>query len=99
MKNKLSKQKFGIWGNTDKDTFWSLLDPIIEWSKDNSLDAQITTRIKDFLPDDFSHDLNVIQSADDFDNLDFLIALGVMAPYFLLQELWAKEIHLYLGSI
>ena len=55
---------------------WSLLDPIIEWSKDNSLDAQITTRIKDFLPDDFSHDLNVIQSADDFDNLDFLIALG-----------------------
>lgn len=76
MKNKLSKQKFGIWGNTDKDTFWSLLDPIIEWSKDNSLDAQITTRIKDFLPDDFSHDLNVIQSADDFDSLDFLIALG-----------------------
>ena len=76
MNNNLIKRQFGIWGNTEKDTFWSLLEPILEWSKKNSLDASITTRIKDSLPTDFKHSPNIIQSADDFKNLDFLIALG-----------------------
>ena len=77
MNNNLIKRQFGIWGNTEKDTFWSLLEPILEWSKKNSLDASITTRIKDSLPTDFKHSPNIIQSADDFKNLDFLIALGL----------------------
>ena len=37
--------KFGIWGNTDKEKFWSLLGPILSWSEKNSLDPFITTRI------------------------------------------------------
>jgi NAD+ kinase len=68
--------KFGIWGNTDKEKFWSLLDPILSWSEKNSLDPYITTRIYDKLPPNFSFSPKVIKSADEFNKLDFLIALG-----------------------
>ena len=29
---------FGVWGNIEKDNFWSILPEIIEWSKNNNLE-------------------------------------------------------------
>ena len=37
---------FGIWGNTDKKSFWTLLPDLFLWAKKNNLEAHITTRIK-----------------------------------------------------
>ena len=69
-------KRFGIWGNTDKEVFWDLLGPMLKWSKQKSIEAYITTRIEDNLPKNFSFSPKIIESADDFHKLDFLIALG-----------------------
>ena len=76
MKLKLKQKKFGIWGNTDKEKFWDLLNPILSWGNENSLDPHITTRIYNKSPQKLSFSPKVIKSADEFENLDFLIALG-----------------------
>ena len=76
MNPKSNTKHFGIWGNTDKEKFWNLLNPILEWSKKNSLVPYVTTRIADNLPNEFSFSPKIIKTADDFDKLDFLIALG-----------------------
>ena len=76
MSTRSPLKKFGIWGNTDKEKFWDLLEPILDWSKKNSLEAFITTRINDNLHKKFPHEPNIIESAEDFNQLDFLIALG-----------------------
>ena len=76
MKSKSKLKKFGIWGNTDKEKFWDLLNPILNWGDENSLESFITTRIHDKLPGQFSFSPKIIKSADDFNKLDFLIALG-----------------------
>ena len=54
MKSKSKLKKFGIWGNTDKEKFWDLLNPILNWGDENSLESFITTRIHDKLPGQFS---------------------------------------------
>ena len=69
-------KRFGIWGNTDKKVFWDLLVPMLDWSKQKSIEAYITKRIEDSLPNNFSYSPKIIKSADDFNKLDFLIALG-----------------------
>jgi len=69
-------KRFGIWGNTDKEVFWDLLGPMLKWSKQKSIEAYITTRIEDNLPNNFSYSPKIIKSANDFHKLDFLIALG-----------------------
>ena len=33
---------FGIWGNTDKESFWKTLPDIIAWSKINNLNPHLT---------------------------------------------------------
>ena len=38
---------FGIWGNTDKESFWEILPEIITWAENNNLDACLTKRILD----------------------------------------------------
>ena len=40
MKSKLKLKKFGIWGNTDKEKFWDLLNPILSWGDENSLESE-----------------------------------------------------------
>jgi len=66
---------FGIWANTDKPAFWNVLPDIISWAKNNSIDLFITTRIESQLKDhDFDYQL--IESADDFVKLDFILTLG-----------------------
>jgi len=66
---------FGIWANTDKPAFWKILPDIISWAKNKSIDLFITTRIESQLKDhDFDYQL--IESADDFVKLDFILTLG-----------------------
>ena len=66
---------FGIWANTDKPAFWKILPDIVSWAKDRGIDLYITTRIESQLKD---HDLDyhLIESADDFAKLDFILTLG-----------------------
>ena len=75
-KNKQTPRAFGIWGNTDKDKFWDNLIPILEWANDKKIEPYITTRIKDNLPKGLDNKVNIINSAEDFLKIDFLLTLG-----------------------
>ena len=66
---------FGIWANTDKPAFWDILPKIVSWAKDVGLDLHITTRIKSLLKNN-DLDCQIIESADDFGKLDFILTLG-----------------------
>ncbi len=68
-------KKFGIWGNTEKPEFWELFPKIISWAEEKGLEAYITTRIRNKVQD-FDIQQPVIESADDFDKLDFVLTLG-----------------------
>ncbi|MEC9377248.1 MAG: NAD(+)/NADH kinase [Candidatus Neomarinimicrobiota bacterium] len=66
---------FGIWGNTEKKSFWETLPMILNWAKEKGLEAYITTRIMNHkkgpgLPQ------NVINSKDEIGVLDFMLVLG-----------------------
>ena len=67
---------FGIWGNTDKKKFWDFLDDILIWAKNQNLEPFITTRIRDNLPKSFKKKVKIINSANDFKKIDFLLTLG-----------------------
>ena len=71
---KISR-KFGIWGNTDKKSFWTLLPDLFLWAKKNNLEAHITTRIKSH-PNAANLNNNVIESPQQFRSLDFILSLG-----------------------
>ena len=45
MSTRSPLKKFGIWGNTDKEKFWDLLEPILDWSKKNSLGMDDEIRV------------------------------------------------------
>ena len=66
---------FGIWANTDKPAFWKVLPDIVSWAKNKSIDLYITTRIDSKLKDK-DLDYQLIESADDFVKLDFILTLG-----------------------
>ena len=66
---------FGIWANTDKPSFWKVLPDIVSWAKNKSIDLFITTRIESQLKDN-DFDYQLIESADDFVKLDFILTLG-----------------------
>ena len=69
-------KRFGIWGNTEKSAFWELLPDVISWAEEKSLEVHLTTRIRDNMEDPKSFSYQVIESAEDFFKLDFLLALG-----------------------
>ena len=68
-------KRFGIWGNTDKFSFWEVLPDIISWSKNNRLEVYLTNRI---LHHKNGRHLNCkeILSKDDMSGLDFILVLG-----------------------
>ena len=66
---------FGIWANTDKPAFWKVLPNIVSWAKDMGIDLHITTRIESQLKGQ-DLDYQLIESADDFSKLDFILTLG-----------------------
>jgi len=68
-------KKFGIWGNTDKSSFWDILPDILSWSKRNGLSVSLTKRIIQNWNKN-TVDFNIIRSKDDFNDLDFMLALG-----------------------
>ena len=65
---------FGIWGNTEKKSFWNILPEIIDWAKSIGLKAHVTTRILNhkFSPSNIAP----IESKCDLGNLDFMLVLG-----------------------
>lgn len=66
-------KKFAIWGNTDKPKFWETLPGILEWAKNLGITPYITTRIdKQFEQSEYP----IIDSADDFINMDFILTIG-----------------------
>ena len=67
---------FGIWGNTEKPAFWELLPDIISWTEEKNLEVHLTTRIRDNMEDPQTFSYQVIESAEDFFKLDFLLTLG-----------------------
>ena len=67
---------FGIWGNTEKSAFWELLPDIISWTEEKNLEVHLTTRIRDNMEDSKLFSYQVIESAEDFFKLDFLLTLG-----------------------
>ncbi len=69
-------KQIGIWGNTDKPAFWELLPQITDWVFDNNFRLHLTTRIHSHSLTDIGLDYDVIESADDFNKLDFLLTLG-----------------------
>ncbi|NHZ85702.1 MAG: NAD(+) kinase [Planctomycetia bacterium] len=65
--------KFAIWGNTEKPKFWETLPGILDWAKKHELKPYLTTRISK----QFKHeDLPIIESADSFIDMDFILTLG-----------------------
>ena len=67
---------FGIWGNSHKPTFWEYLPQIMNWAESSSLDVFLTTHIVKRLEDKRQYTYHIIESAEDFHKLDFILALG-----------------------
>ncbi len=68
-------KSFGIWGNTDKVLFWTILPKIIDWARKNNLIPHLTTRILEY-DEAKKFNLDIIRSKDDIASLDFMLALG-----------------------
>ena len=68
-------KRFGIWGNTDKSSFWDALPKIISWSNKNDLEVHLTSRILNH-----SSGINLeereIKVKGDMSKLDFMLVLG-----------------------
>ena len=68
-------KRFGIWGNTDKPSFWDALPRIISWSNKNDLEVHLTSRILNH-----TSGINLkereIKVKGDMSKLDFMLVLG-----------------------
>ena len=71
--NKLSS--FGIWGNTEKESFWEVLPSILEWSKKKNIEPYITSRIFEHSNWD-GQEAKVIKTEKILEKLDFMLVLG-----------------------
>ena len=71
----MKENKFGIWGNIAKKSFWDILPKIIIWARENKLSPHLTKRIFNH-PNSKNIDTEVIKSKQDFKKLDFILALG-----------------------
>jgi len=68
-------KRFGIWGNTDKASFWKVLPEILSWSSGNGIETHLTTRIVEHENSSSLHS-RAIRSKDDISKLDFMLVLG-----------------------
>jgi NAD+ kinase len=66
---------FGIWGNTEKESFWEVLPSIIEWSKKKNIEPYITSRIFEHSNWD-GQEAKVIKTEKVLEKLDFMLVLG-----------------------
>ena len=65
---------FGIWGNTEKQSFWDTLPKIIDWSNNAGLKTHLTKRIIEHK--NAPKNMPIIRSKQDFKNLHFMLVLG-----------------------
>ena len=68
----MSLNKLGIWGNTEKKIFWDIFPKILSWADKNKLQPYITKRISGKVSSNFQ----IINSKNDFNKVDFMLALG-----------------------
>ena len=68
-------KSFGVWGNTDKESFWEILPDILAWSGKKGLDAYLTTRILNH-ENGSTLSSKKIRSKNDMSVLDFMLVLG-----------------------
>jgi len=68
-------KSFGVWGNTDKESFWEILPDILSWAGKKGLVAYLTTRILDH-ENGSTLTSKKIRSKDDMSVLDFMLVLG-----------------------
>ena len=72
---RIKIKKFGIWGNTDKISFWNILPKILFWAEENNLSPHLTKRILNH-KNGVHLNSEIIKSKKDFKHLDFILALG-----------------------
>jgi NAD+ kinase len=70
---KLSK--FGIWGNTDKNSFWRVLPEILKWSEVKNVKPLFTKQITRH-PNFEKERIGKISNIDKVEDLDFILVLG-----------------------
>ena len=68
-------KKIGIWGNTEKKSFWKILPGLLDWSKGNNLEVFLTTRIINN-PKAKGLKGSPIETSNKFNELDFILSLG-----------------------
>ena len=68
----MSFKRFGIWGNTEKEIFWKILPEILAWAEKNKIKPFLTKRIFE----KGSFNIEIINSKNDFNKMDFMLALG-----------------------
>ncbi|MFQ6674271.1 MAG: NAD(+)/NADH kinase [Fidelibacterota bacterium] len=68
--------KIAIWANTNKQEFWDLLPELMSWCADNGQEVYFTTRIDGMLENRSQYDYSIIKTADDFSEIDFVLAMG-----------------------
>ncbi len=69
-------KRFAIWANTGKNAFWELLPELLSWAESCGIEAYLTTRIIKFWDGKDQFNYNIIESADDFSKMNFILALG-----------------------
>ena len=68
--------KVAFWGNTQKEVFWKLLPELASWLQEKGQEVFFTTHIHKRLEDKSNFNYSIIEKADDFKNVDFVLAMG-----------------------
>ncbi len=68
-------KKFGVWGNTEKSSFWKVVPEIIDWSITRGMECYLTTRIINH-HNGLNFKTKVISSKNEIADLDFMLVLG-----------------------
>ena len=68
--------KVAFWGNTQKEVFWELLPELTSWLQEKGQEVLFTTHIHKRLEDKSKFNYSIIEEADDFKNVDFVLAMG-----------------------
>ena len=68
--------KVAFWGNTQKEVFWELLPELTSWLQEKGQEVFFTTHIHKRLEDKSKFNYSIIEKADDFKNVDFVLAMG-----------------------
>ena len=68
--------KIAIWANTNKKEFWGLLPELMSWLNQKEQEVFFTKKIVGMLDEESKYSYSAIDSADAFDDVDFVLAMG-----------------------